>query len=88
VLQKASERVEMLARKNPAVDLEDFGELKKFLQYCDLRELQDTILSSIPSALIEQPQLQKNETCRICRQRSGRLCTPVNYRQRRHDPYL
>jgi hypothetical protein len=40
---KAEERVQTSLRKNPAMDVERYHTLSGMLEYCDLRELQDTI---------------------------------------------
>ena len=43
VVQKARERVRSAAEKNPALDLDHYKTLAGMLEYCDLRELQDTL---------------------------------------------
>lgn len=43
VLKKADERIQRAAKKNAALDLNGFDTLEGKLEYCDLRELQDTI---------------------------------------------
>lgn len=43
VLQKVDERLQTSTRRNPALDLEHFATLTGKLEYCDLRDLQDTI---------------------------------------------
>jgi hypothetical protein len=45
VLQKANERVQTAAKKNASLDLELYQSLLGKLEFCDLRELQDTITS-------------------------------------------
>jgi type I restriction enzyme R subunit len=45
VYQKAEERIQAAARKNAAIDAEEYAQMTRRLEYCDLRELQDTILS-------------------------------------------
>jgi hypothetical protein len=45
VNQKAEERIQVAAKKNAAIDLEQYKLMGRRLEYCDLRELQDTILS-------------------------------------------
>ncbi|KAF5064478.1 hypothetical protein DSECCO2_284020 [anaerobic digester metagenome] len=45
LLQKADERILGAARKNPAMDIEQYGTLAGKLEYCDLRELQNIIVS-------------------------------------------
>lgn len=45
VLQKADERLQSTARKNPALNLDLYTTLPGKLEYCDLRELQDVIVS-------------------------------------------
>ncbi len=43
--QKVAERIERAVRKNPALDGDGFGTLAARIEYCDLRELQDTIVA-------------------------------------------
>ena len=45
VLQKADERIQAAAKKNANIELDQYERLSRRLEYCDLRELQDTILS-------------------------------------------
>jgi hypothetical protein len=45
VVQKARERVRSAAEKNAALDLDLYKTLAGMLEYCDLRELQDTLTS-------------------------------------------
>ncbi len=45
VSQKADERIQAAARKSAAIDIDQYKQLSRRLEYCDLRELQDTILS-------------------------------------------
>jgi len=45
VNQKVEERLQAAAKKNAAVDPEQYKQMRRRLEYCDLRELQDTILS-------------------------------------------
>lgn len=45
VRQKADDRIHAAAKKNGTIDLEQYKQLSRRLEYCDLRELQDTILS-------------------------------------------
>jgi hypothetical protein len=45
LLQKADERIRSAARKNPAIDIEQYETLASKLEYCDLRELQNIIVS-------------------------------------------
>ena len=45
VLQKADERIQAAAKKNANIELDQYKQLSRRLEYCDLRELQDTILS-------------------------------------------
>lgn len=53
VLQKAEERIQIAARRNPSLDLERYRSLTGKLEYCDLRELQDTITSRALWSLFE-----------------------------------
>ncbi len=43
VVQKINGRINQAAKKNPALDIEFYKKLKGKLEFCDLRELQDTI---------------------------------------------
>ena len=45
VIKKLDERIQRAAKKNAALDLNGFDTLEGKLEYCDLRELQDTITS-------------------------------------------
>ena len=45
VLQKADERIQASAKKNANIELDQYKQLSRCLEYCDLRELQDTILN-------------------------------------------
>ena len=45
VLQRADERIQTAAKKNANIELEQYRQLSRRLEYCDLRELQDIILS-------------------------------------------
>ena len=45
VRQKADERIHAAAKKNANIELDQYKQLSRRLEYCDLRELQDTILS-------------------------------------------
>ena len=45
VLQRADERIQAAAKKNANIELDQYKLLSRRLEYCDLRELQDTILS-------------------------------------------
>lgn len=45
VLQKVDERVQRAARKNAALDTDLYQTIDGKLEYCDLRDLEDTILS-------------------------------------------
>ena len=45
VLQKTDERIQAAAKKNANIELDQCKLLSRRLEYCDLREVQDTILS-------------------------------------------
>jgi hypothetical protein len=45
VLQGADERIQRAARKNAALDVDHYGTLDGKLEFCDLRELQDTLVN-------------------------------------------
>ena len=45
VLQKANDRAQRALKKNPALDADYYQTLAGILEFCDLRELQDTIVS-------------------------------------------
>lgn len=47
VVQKVEERIQQTARKNAALDTERYLTLAGKLEFCDLRELQDTITSRV-----------------------------------------
>lgn len=47
VQKKVDERVQAAARKNPAMDLGRYQSLPGKLEYCDIRELQDTISGAL-----------------------------------------
>lgn len=46
VRQKMDERIQAAAKKNAAIDPEQYKQLEKGIEYLDLRELQDTILKA------------------------------------------
>jgi hypothetical protein len=45
VNQKAEERIQAASKKNASIDPEQYAQMPRRLEYCDLRELQDTILN-------------------------------------------
>ena len=45
VLQKSDSRIRAAAKKNANIEFDQYKPLSRRLEYCDLRELQDTILS-------------------------------------------
>ena len=45
VLQRADERIQTAAKKNANIEFEEYRQLSRRLEYCDLRELQDIILN-------------------------------------------
>ena len=45
VLRKADERIQVAAKKNANIELDQYRQLSRRLEYCDLRELEDTLLS-------------------------------------------
>jgi len=45
VNQKAEDRIQAASKRNAAIDPDQYARLDRRLEYCDLRELQDTILS-------------------------------------------
>jgi hypothetical protein len=53
VNQKAFDRIEGAAKRNPSIDPQECAQLAKRLEYCDLRELQDIILSKASWPLFE-----------------------------------
>ena len=61
VFQKVEERLQTSAKKNPALDLDYYRTLAGKLEYCDLRELQDTITSKSLWAVFE-PRFANKET--------------------------
>jgi hypothetical protein len=54
VQQKINERLRAAAKKNPAMNLENYKSLADQLEYADLRELQDTIVSKTSWPEFEQ----------------------------------
>jgi hypothetical protein len=46
VRQKMDERIQAAAKKNAAIDPEQYKQLEKGVEYLDLRELQDTIIKA------------------------------------------
>lgn len=61
VLQRIEERVSASAKKNPALDMNHFKTLAGKLEYCDLRELQDTMTNRLLWSLF-QPRFSSKET--------------------------
>ena len=47
VLQKVDERIQAAAKKNANIELDQYKQLSRRLEYCDLGELQDTIINKI-----------------------------------------
>ena len=45
VLQKIDERIQTAAKKNANIEIDQYKQLSRRLEYCDLRELQSTILN-------------------------------------------
>lgn len=45
IRQKVNERIQRAARKNAALDMDQYQTLAGMLEFCDLREIQDTITS-------------------------------------------
>ncbi len=54
VQQKIDERLQVSAKKNPAMDLDYSQTLAGKLEYCDLRELQDTITNKLLWPMFEK----------------------------------
>jgi len=61
VLQKVEERLQASAKKNPALELDHYQTLTGKLEYCDLRELQDTITNK-SLWLVFEPYFLNKET--------------------------
>lgn len=61
VLQKIDERVQAAAKKNAALDLNHYQTLAGRLEYADLREVQDAILSKVSWPLFQE-RLANKET--------------------------
>ena len=59
VCQKIDERLQVAARKNPALDVGRYGTLAGKLEYADLRELQDTITNRVLSPLFRNSFVNK-----------------------------
>ena len=64
VLQKADERIRAAAKKNANIELDQYKQLRRTLEYCDLRELQDTILNKILWQGFEQRFARTRRHCR------------------------
>lgn len=47
IVQKANERIENAAKKNPALDIDHYQALAEKLEFVDLRDLQDTMTNKI-----------------------------------------
>ena len=45
VLKNVDDRIQAAAKKNANIEIDQYEQLRRRLEYCDLRELQDTILS-------------------------------------------
>jgi len=45
IQKKVEERIQAAAKKNPALDLEDYRKLEGLIEYADLRDLQDAIMN-------------------------------------------
>ena len=45
VLKNVADRIQAAAKKNANIEIDQYEQLRRRLEYCDLRELQDTILS-------------------------------------------
>ena len=54
VLQKADQRIQTTAKKNANIQVDKYKALSRRLEYCDLRELQDTILNKTLWQFFEQ----------------------------------
>jgi hypothetical protein len=61
IMQKVEERLQRAAKKNAALDTEYYQTLEGKLEYCDLRELQDTITSKATWDNF-QPRFSSKET--------------------------
>jgi hypothetical protein len=61
VVQRAEERIQRAAKKNVALDTERYQTLEGKLEFCDLRELQDT-LTSKALWLSFEPRFANKET--------------------------
>ena len=61
VRQKIDERLQLAAKKNAALDTEQYQTLSGMLELCDLRELQDTITSKTSWSQFE-PRFTNKET--------------------------
>jgi hypothetical protein len=61
VVQRAEERIQRAAKKNAALDTERYQTLEGKLEFCDLRELQDTLTGKTLWSSFE-PRLANKET--------------------------
>lgn len=61
IAQKLGESIQKAAKKNAAIDIENYKELTANLEFADLRELQEIITSSVTWVLFE-PRFTNKET--------------------------
>jgi hypothetical protein len=61
ILQKVDERIQRAAKKNAAMDTEQYQTLAGMLEFCDLRELQEAITSKTSWGQFE-PRFKNKET--------------------------
>ena len=64
VFQKSEERIQAAAKKNPALDLDYYQTLAGKLEYCDLRELEATVVNKLLWSLF-QPRFATKETLAV-----------------------
>jgi hypothetical protein len=65
VLQKVNERVPASAKKNPALDVDRYTTMSGKLEFCEFRELQDTISSK--ALWLEYPRFRGHVVVRCSR---------------------
>jgi len=68
IRQKADERIKRAAQKNPAFDIEKYQQLGGMLEFYDLREIQDVIVSKSLWDIFQNKFLNKETLIQKCNQ--------------------
>ncbi len=75
VLQKLNERIHKAAKKNAAIDMDNFKDLNSKLQFADLHELQDAITSKVTWSQFQETFANKETVIakfnQLCELRNG-----------------